>query len=77
MEKLRELEGYEDVLDIIKDMHGPEELVKNLTPEQRLAGLGPEERLQLLRYLGELAEAEGKLPAAVLEALRKATNGTP
>ena len=77
MEKLRELEGYEDVLELIKSMHGPEELLKNLTPEERLAGLGPEERLQLLRHLGERAGAEGKLPAAVLEALRKATNGTP
>jgi hypothetical protein len=104
MEKLRELEGYEDVLDIIKSMHGPEELLKGLTPEERLAGLGPEERLaglgpeerlaglgpeerlaglppeeilQFLRHLGERGELEGKLPAAVLEALRKAANGTP
>jgi hypothetical protein len=111
MEKLSELEGYEDILEIIKSMHGPEELLRGLTPEQRLAGLppeqrlaglppeqrlaglppeqrlaglppeqrlaglGPEERLQLLRHLGEQAEAEGKLPAEVLEALRKATNG--
>jgi hypothetical protein len=31
----------------------------------------------LLRHLGEQGELEGKLPAAVLEALRKAANGTP
>jgi hypothetical protein len=95
MEKLRELEGYEDILDIIKSMHGPEELLRGLTPEERLAGLPPEERLaglppedrlaglgpeeilQLLRHLGKRGELEGKLPPAVLEALRKGTNGTP
>jgi hypothetical protein len=95
MEKLRELEGHEDVIALIKSVYGPEELLKNLTPEQRLAGLppeqrlaglppeqrlaglGPEEILQLLRHLGKRSEVEGKLPAEVLEALRKATNGTP
>jgi hypothetical protein len=86
MEKLRELEGHEDVIALIKSVYGPEELLKNLTPEQRLAGLppeqrlaglGPEEILQLLRHLGKRGELEGKLPPAVLEALRKGTNGTP
>jgi hypothetical protein len=47
------------------------------TPEERLAGLGPEERLQLLRQLGERAAVEGKLPAEVLEALRKYIDGMP
>ncbi|HWN68991.1 MAG TPA: hypothetical protein VNM90_15240 [Haliangium sp.] len=86
MEKLRELEGYEDVMELLASMHTPEELlryydpeevVKHLKPEERLAGLEPEEILRFLRHLGERGELEGKLPAVVLEALRKGTNGTP
>jgi hypothetical protein len=55
----------------------PEEVLRHYKPEERLAGLRPEEILQLLLHLQERAEVEGKLPAAVLEALRKAVDGTP
>jgi hypothetical protein len=55
----------------------PEERLAGLHLEERLAGLRPEEILQFLRHLQERAEVEGKLPASVLEALRKIVDGTP
>lgn len=55
----------------------PEERLAGLRPEEILAGLRPEEILQLLRHLQERAGAEGALPAAVREALRKIVNETP
>jgi hypothetical protein len=113
MENLRELEGYDDLVELMLSALTPEERLAGLRPEEvlhhykpeerlaglqpaerlaglqpaerlaglqpeeRLAGLGPEERLQLLRQLGERAAVEGKLPAEVLEALRKHVDGMP
>jgi hypothetical protein len=104
MDNLRELEGYDDLVERLLStltpeevlrhykpediLHhykpderlaglGPEERLAGLGPEERLAGLGPEELLQLLRHLGERATVEGKLPAAVLEALRRYVDGMP
>jgi hypothetical protein len=97
MEKLRELEGYDDVVERLLSTLAPEEVLRHYKPEERLAGLGPEERLaglrpedvlrhygleQLLAHVRDLAPAEraaveGKLPAAVLEALRKYVDGMP
>jgi hypothetical protein len=55
----------------------PEELLAGLSLEERLAGLSPEEILQILCHHLERAEAEGELPAAVREALRKLADKTP
>jgi hypothetical protein len=76
MENIHELEGYDDLVERLSTLT-PEEVLRHYKPEERLAGLRPEEILQLLRHLQEWAEVEGKLPAAVLEALRKAVDGTP
>jgi hypothetical protein len=115
METLRELEGYDDLVELMLSALTPEERLAGLRPEERLAGLRPEERLaglgpeerlaglqpeerlaglgpeevlrhygleQLLGHLRDLAPAEraaveGKLPAELLEALRKYMDGMP
>ena len=83
MENLRELEGYDDLVERLLSTLPPEEVLRHYNPEQRLAGLQPEEVLrhykpeELLRHLlrdlapAERAAIEDKLPPATLEALRK------
>jgi hypothetical protein len=43
--QLKDLEGYEDVLQKLLASLPPEQRLAGLSPEQRLAGLAPEERL--------------------------------
>lgn len=74
IENVHELEGYDDLVERILSTFTPEERLAGLQPEERLAGLRVEE---ILRYLRERAEVEGTLPAAMLEALRKALDETP
>jgi predicted component of type VI protein secretion system len=84
MENLRGLEGYDDLVELLLSQltpegvmlhYKPEARLAGLAPEARLAGLAPEALLQLLRHLGK--RAEGKLPAELLEALRKSIDGLP
>jgi hypothetical protein len=84
MENLRGLEDYDGLVELLLSQLMPEEVMRHYKPEERLAGLGPEERLaglgpeellQLLRHLGK--RAEGKLPAELLEVLRRYVDGLP
>jgi hypothetical protein len=45
METLRELDGYDDLVERLLSTLTPEEVLRHYRPEERLAGLGPEERL--------------------------------
>jgi hypothetical protein len=45
MQDIEHMEGYDELMAMIRDSLTVEERLFGLTPEQRLAGLGPEERL--------------------------------
>jgi hypothetical protein len=65
MEALKDLEGYEEMVERIISVLPPEEVMRHYKPEERMAGLKPEERLAGLepeeRILGLTAEERAAL----------------
>ena len=82
---MRELEGYDEVLEKLAEGLSLEQRLRiaRLTPEERFAGLPPEERLALLPTLPiELLrafpeEVLAQLPAEVRSAIRRRLSGEP
>ncbi|MCG8417059.1 MAG: hypothetical protein MJE77_03835 [Proteobacteria bacterium] len=66
MEDIENLEGLDDLLEKLAATLGPELVLRHFAPEQRLAGLEPE----------QLARALRSLPQEVQETIRRKLNGS-